>query len=82
MKYFEFFSNKDIDGLESTFSDEIILKDTLWKMSAHEVVLLIRNGHLSPKEVVEASINRIEMVDETINALPIQCFERALNIAK
>jgi len=50
-------------------------------MSAYEVVSLIRNGHLSPKEVVEASINRIEMVDEKINALPIHCFERALNFA-
>ena len=57
------------------------MKDTLWRMSAHEVVSLIRNGHLSPKEVVEASINRIEMVDEKINALPIHCFERAINIA-
>ena len=57
------------------------MKDALWRMSAHEVVSLIRNGHLSPKEVVEASINRIEMVDEKINALPIHCFERALNIA-
>ena len=57
------------------------MKDTLWKMSAYEVVSLIRNGQLSPKEVVEASINRIEKVDKKINALPIHCFERAINIA-
>ena len=51
-------------------------------MHAYEVVSLLRAGEISPKEVVEASINRIESIDKACNALPIRCFERALGVAK
>ncbi len=46
-------------------------------MTATEAVSLLRSRQVSPTELVEASIERIQSVDESINALPIRCFERA-----
>ncbi len=54
----------------------------LWQMSATEVVAGLRKGDYRPSEVAEAAISRIEAVDEEINALPIRCFERALDKAR
>ena len=42
---------------------------------------LVRSGEVSPKELIEASINAIEALDGKINALPIKDFERALDRA-
>lgn len=49
----------------------------LCRLTATQCVSLLRRGEISPKELVEASIRRIESVDGKINALPIRCFERA-----
>ena len=54
----------------------------LYQFSAYEVVSLIRKGEISPIEAVKASIQRIEETDSLVNALPIRCFDRALNKAK
>jgi len=54
----------------------------LWKLSAFEVVSLLREKKVSPVEVVQAAIDRVEEVDTKINALPIRCFDRALEKAK
>ena len=48
----------------------------LIRLGAAEVVSLIRRREVTPIEVVEASIQRIEAVDGKINALPIRMFER------
>ena len=56
--------------------------DELWRMSATQVVNALRKGDLHPTEAVEAAIERIEAVDNTINALPVRCFERALATAR
>ena len=56
--------------------------EPLWKMSATAVVKALRQGDLHPAEAVESAINRIEDIDGEINALPIRCFERALDQAK
>lgn len=56
--------------------------EPLWKMSATAVVKALRQGDLHPAEAVESAINRIEDIDGEINALPIRCFERALNQAE
>ena len=56
--------------------------DELWRMSATQVVDALRKGDLHPTEAVEAAIERIEAVDNTINALPVRCFERALATAR
>ncbi|MGI9386421.1 MAG: amidase, partial [Methyloligellaceae bacterium] len=47
------------------------------RLGAAEVVSLLRKREVTPVELVEASILRIEAVDGTVNALPIRMFERA-----
>jgi amidase len=54
----------------------------IWQLSAHEVVSLLRSGEVSPLDVVQASIDRIEEVDPKVNAIPIRCFDRAIEKAK
>lgn len=54
----------------------------IWQMTATAVVDALRQGHLHPTEVMESAILRIESIDGEINALPIRCFERALDLAK
>ncbi len=54
----------------------------LIKMSATEAVARLRSNEVSPLELVEASIQRIEAVDTKVNALPIHCFEQARDQAK
>ena len=49
----------------------------LCRLTATEVVSLLRRGEIKPMELVEASIKRIQSVDGTVNALPIHCFDRA-----
>ncbi len=53
----------------------------IWQMTATAVVDALRQGHLHPTEVMESAILRIESIDGEINALPIRCFERALDLA-
>lgn len=47
------------------------------QLTATEAVSRLRRGEIKPIELVEASIERINAVDEKINALPIHCFDRA-----
>ena len=54
----------------------------LWRLSATEAVSALKKGEIRPTELIEAAIARIEAVDEKINALPIRCFERALDQAR
>jgi amidase len=49
----------------------------LCRLTATETVSLLRRGEIKPTELVEASIERIHLVDGTVNALPIHCFDRA-----
>ena len=49
--------------------------------SATECVALLKRGEIHPRELIEASISRIEAVDQHVNALPIRCFERAFEQA-
>lgn len=51
--------------------------DELTRLTAREAVALLRQKKVSPLELVEASIRRIEQVDPAVNALPIRCFDRA-----
>ena len=48
----------------------------LFKISAVQAVDLLKSGEISPIDLIEEAITRIETVDERINALPIRCFER------
>jgi amidase len=54
----------------------------LIKLTAREAVALLRKRQVSPLELVDAAIARIEEVDDAVNALPIRCFDRARDQAK
>lgn len=52
-------------------------EDTLWKLSAVDAVHALKSGDVSPVELIDAAVARIEAIDGAVNALPIRCFERA-----
>ena len=54
----------------------------LHEWTATEAVAALRGRDVSPTELVEAAIERIEAVDGEVNALPIRCFDRARAQAK
>ncbi len=49
----------------------------LVELSARLAVEELRARRVSPLELVEAAIERIERIDPLVNAVPIRCFERA-----
>jgi len=49
----------------------------LTRASAGAVVAELAAGRVSPLELVELSIERIERLDPLVNAVPTRCFERA-----
>ena len=51
-------------------------------MTATEAVSRLRHRDITPVELVEASIERIEMVDRQVNALPIRRFDEAREEAR
>lgn len=51
-------------------------------LSAFEAIREVRSGHLSPLDLVDAAIARIEATDPAVNALPVRCFERARSRAR
>lgn len=44
---------------------------------AHEVVSLLQNGKVSPRELLTAALERIAAVEPAINAMPTVCADRA-----
>lgn len=54
----------------------------LYRLSAEQVVELLRRGEVSPLELVEAAAARINATDEQLNALPTLCLERAREHAR
>lgn len=54
----------------------------LIKLTAVEVVELLSRRTISPRELIDAAIARIEETDSKVNALPTRCVERALEQAK
>ena len=56
--------------------------DDFIKMTAAEAVARLRSREVSPLDLVEASIRRIETIDTEVNALPIHCFDQARDQAK
>ncbi len=54
----------------------------LVRLSARDAAQILRRGEVSPTEMVEASVRRIEATDGDLNALPTLCAERALDHAK
>ena len=56
--------------------------DELIELTATEAVACLRSKEVSPLDLVEASIKRIETFDTEVNALPIHCFDQARDQAK
>lgn len=54
----------------------------LLSLSAVQARDRIRAGDLTPLDLVEASILRVEAVDGRLNAMPVRCFDRALDQAR
>ncbi len=51
-------------------------------LDAVEISALIRVGELHPREVVGAAVDRIEQLDDRVNAISWRCFEQALEQAE
>ena len=58
------------------------MTDDLYRLTAREAVKLLQTGKVSPLEMVDAAATRIEATDDSLNALPTLCFERARDHAK
>jgi amidase len=54
----------------------------LLNKSATSIVKMLKNGAVSPLELLDSLENRIKAVDGKVNALPILCFDRARDHAK
>lgn len=54
----------------------------LYRLTAREAVRRLRAGEISPVEMVQASLARIEATDGAVNAIPTRCAERALAHAR
>jgi amidase len=55
--------------------------DELARLDAVGQAELVRRGELTPAELVEAAIDRIEHIDPLLNAVVIREFQRALDTA-
>jgi amidase len=60
---------------------EAIVTDEPWNWSAVSAVERLRNGGISPRELLASIQSRVEAVDDKVNALPTRCFERAEQFA-
>jgi amidase len=56
--------------------------DDVLRLTARQAVDLLRNGKVSPLELVEAAAARIDAVDGDVNALPTRCYDRARGHAR
>ncbi len=54
----------------------------LWRKSAQEMVALLKDGEVRPREAVEAAAQRIEAVDGPVNSMVTLCLERAMDDAE
>lgn len=57
------------------------MTDELWRKSAHELAVLIRDKQVSSREVVESHLARIDAVNEKVNAVTRVLAESALEAA-
>ena len=51
--------------------------DTLWKLTAKQLIDLLDKKDISPDEVLHSSINRIHEVNPSINAVVALCVDKA-----
>ena len=60
----------------------MLAMETLFKLTAREAVSRLKNGEVSPIELIDAAEERIRKTDTKINALPTLCFDRARTNAR
>ena len=53
--------------------------NTLWKLNATQIIKLLEEKDISPEEVLDSNINRINEVNPSVNAIVTLCSERAKN---
>lgn len=53
----------------------------LWRRTAGDLAALIHTGEVSSREVVQAHLDRIEEVNETVNAVTVTLSDSALEAA-
>lgn len=58
------------------------IKNELISMTARQAVAALKKNEVSPLELVDATIARVEQVDGEINALPVKMFDDARDAAK
>jgi len=58
------------------------LASELYQLTAAQVVALLGRGEVSPLELVDAAVARIEATDRHLNALPTLCVDRARDHAR
>src|SRR5579883_3111236 len=56
--------------------------DDLVRLTARQAVALLEKREVSPLELIDAALARIEAVDGVVNALPVRCPERARDHAR
>ncbi len=69
-------------GLALSTSKGDHVNDDLCYLPASEALALFRERELSPVELMEATIARVEAVDPVVNALPIRFFDEAIEAAR
>lgn len=58
------------------------MADDLIRLTATEAVARLRNGEISPLDLIDAAERRIAQIEPAVNALPTLCFERARQHAR
>ena len=54
----------------------------LWRMTARNVVNLLKRRELTPLDLIDASLQRIEKTNPALNSLPTICADRARRHAR
>ena len=60
----------------------MVLGNQLTDLTATEVARMLRVKEVSPLDVLDAAIKRIEEVNPKVNALPILCIDKARERAR
>ena len=58
------------------------MTDSLWKWTACEAVDALKDGIVSPLEMVDCSESRVAATNKSVNSLPTTCFDRARKFAE
>jgi amidase len=53
-----------------------------WRLTACEVVELLKGGKVTPIQLIEEVEKRVKSIDKIINSITVTCFERARERAK